>query len=115
MRKRKRVFRHKMIVKDFVEVGKNELNQPIREWVPYMEIRAEVDPLRGRERWASRQVYAEQITRISFRYSKKASGIKPSMIVEWGERERTFEIIEPPINPYESNYEIQLMCKEKVS
>lgn len=113
MKKRKRVFRRKVVIEEYTIAGRDEYNQPIEDWVPYMSVRAEIDPLRGREYWASRQVQAELIHRVSFRYSKKAAQIKPTMRVRWGER--MFEITAPPINPMEQNYEIQLMCKEMVN
>ncbi len=109
MRKRKRVFRHKLTIEEFRETGRDEYNEPIREWTEFATVRGEVDPLRGREFFASRQVQAEQTHRISFRYIK---GVKPTMRIRWGER--IFEIVAPALNPYEANYEIQLMCKEKV-
>jgi SPP1 family predicted phage head-tail adaptor len=109
MKKRKRVFRHKLVIEEYVIVGWNELNQPQKDWKTFTTVRGEVDPLRGREYIASRQVQAELTHRISIRYIK---GIKPSMRVRWGDR--IFEI-QSVINPMEKNYEVQLMCKEKVS
>lgn len=109
LKKRKRVFRHQIVIEEYTETGRNELNQPIRDWVPFATVWAEIDPLRGREYWASRQVVNEQIVRISFRYIK---GIKPDMRVRWGDRVFGIESV---MNPVEQNYEIQLMCKEKVS
>jgi SPP1 family predicted phage head-tail adaptor len=113
VKKRKRVFRHKLAIQEYTIVDRNELNQPIMDWVTFATVRGEVDPLRGREYLASRQVQAELTHRVSFRYIK---GFKPTMRVAWGEGDgaRIFEI-ESVINPMEQNYEIQLMCKEKVS
>lgn len=109
LKKRQRVFRHRLVIQEEKIVGKNELNQPKKEWVTFAVVRGEVDPLRGREYIASKQVQAEITHRVSFRYIK---GIKPSMRVKWGDR--IFEI-ESVINPMHQNYEIQLMCKERVS
>ena len=113
MKKRKRVFRHQLVIEEYTVVGRNDLNQPILDWAAFRTVRGEVDPLRGREYLASLQVQAELTHRVSLRYVK---GIKPTMRVRWGEGDdaRIFEI-ESVINPMEQNYEIQLMCKEKVS
>lgn len=109
-RKRKRVFRHRLVIEERQETGRDKYSDPYYEWTEVATVWGEVDPLRGREFFASRQIQAEQTHRISFRYIK---GIKPTMRIRWGER--IFEIVAPALNPYEANYEIQLMCKEKVS
>lgn len=109
MKKRKRVFRHRIVIEEYKIAGYDPANNPIMEWVPFKTIRAEIDPLRGREYLAGKQVQAEVTHRISFRHVK---GIKPTMRVRY--QERQFEI-ESILNPMEQNYEIQLMCKEKVS
>ncbi len=113
MKRRKRTYRHKGYIKQRVEARRNDLNEPIYEEKIFATVRAEIDPLRGREYFASRQLQAEQTHRISFRY---IPNIKPSMWFELGEGEsvRIFDIVAPPLNPYEANYEIQLMCKERV-
>lgn len=110
MKKRKRTFRHKLVIEHQTVVGVNSLNQPVYDWATFATVWGEVDPLKGREYIASKQAQAELTHRITIRY---IPGIKPTMRIKWGER--IFEIDGPPINPYESNYEIQLMCKEKVS
>jgi len=33
VKKRKRVFRHQVVIELYTEIGRNELNQPIRDWV----------------------------------------------------------------------------------
>lgn len=109
MKKRHRVFRHRLIIEEQRETGRDKYNKPIIDWAPFTTVRGEVDPLRGREYIASRQVQAELTHRISFRYVR---GVKPTMRVRWGERIFSIESV---INPMEQNYEIQLMCKEKVS
>ena len=109
MARRRRVYRHRLTIEDYVETGRDQWNNPIEDWVPFDEVRGEVDPLQGREFFSAQQSHAEQTHRISMRYIK---GIKPTMRVVWGER--VFEIKSPPLNPMEQNYEIQLMCKEVV-
>ena len=113
MKKRKRVFRHRLIIEEYKVVGRDDYNQPVKDWATFATVRGEVDPLRGREYIASKQVQAELTHRISLRHIK---GIGPTMRVRWPlpEKDRIFEI-ESVINPMEQNYEIQLMCKEKVS
>ena len=108
-KKRQRVFRHKLIIQQETGGELNEYNQPITEWTTFKTVMGEVDPLKGREFFASQQFQSEITHRISFRHVK---GIKPTMRIKWGDR--IFEIKGPAINPYESNYEIQLMCTEVV-
>lgn len=109
MKRRKRTFRHLVSIEKQDIVGRDPSNKPIVDWVVFKKARAEIDPLRGREYLAGKQVLAEVTHRVSIRYIK---GIKPTMRVRY--KDRLFEI-ESVLNPYEKNYELQLMCKEQIS
>lgn len=89
-------------------IGKNEYNQPIMGWGDFATVWASVEPISGKEYWASSQVQAEVTHRIRVRY---LPGIRPTMRVQF--KARTFEI-ESIINWQERNIDLQLMCKEKV-
>lgn len=108
MKKRQRTFRHKIEIEHKTMI-KGDYGQPIEAWATFATVRAEVDPLSGREYWASRQVQAELSYRVSFRHIK---GIEPTMRMKWGER---ILEIQAALNPMGQNYEIQLICKEQVS
>ena len=101
-------LRHRIVISEYKEVGRDEYNMPILEWAEFAIVWASIEPISGREYWASSQVQAELTHRIRIRY---IDGLRPTMKVFYNDRE--FEI-ESIINWQERNIDLQLMCKEKV-
>ena len=78
-------------------------------WGVFAEVWGSVEPLRGREFWAAKELQAEVSTRIRIRY---LDGITPKMQVMDGSR---LYWIEAVIDPEMRHIEMQLMCKEIVA
>lgn len=77
-------------------------------WSTFATVRASVEPLQGREYFASQQVQAEVTTRFRIRY---LSGVTPKMRVLYDGR--TFNVASV-INPNERNHELHIMAYEVV-
>lgn len=75
-------------------------------WTDFLTVRASVEPLQGREFYASQQMQAETTIRFRIRY---AAGITPQMRVSYGGR---FFNISSIINPDEANHELHIMAVE---
>lgn len=78
-------------------------------WSDFADVAASVEPLRGREFWAAKEMQAQVSTRIRIRYLE---GVTPKMQVLFGTRSY---LIESVINPEFRNIEMQLMCTEVVA
>lgn len=78
-------------------------------WTTFASPWAAIEPLYGREYFASQQVQAEVTTRIRIRYRV---GVTPDMRVLWGTRVFSIKSV---INLDERNREMHLMCIEEVS
>ncbi len=76
-------------------------------WADYKTVRAAVEPLRGQEYFAARQLQSSTTTRIRIRY---LSGITTKMRVVHGSR---YYEIEGVIDPESRHRELQLMCRER--
>lgn len=101
-------LRHRITIQAYREVGRTRFNEPIMDWCDVARVWASVEPISGREYWASAQVQSEVTHRIRIRYRP---GIKPTMRVLYQGRE--FEI--ESVIDYQARHEfLQLMCKEAV-
>lgn len=78
-------------------------------WTDEATVWASVEPLRGQEYFSSKQMQAEETTRIRIRYR---SGITPAWRVIFGDRIFNIKSI---INPQERNIFLELMCEEAVT
>jgi len=78
-------------------------------WQDVAETWASIEPLKSDERMAAQMVQAETTTRIRMRYRKDLT-ITAGMRIEYGNR--YFLVEGPPINSYERNKEIIVMCRE---
>lgn len=76
-------------------------------WADYKTVRASVEPIKGQEYFAAKQLQASTTTRIKMRY---ISGITTKMRVKHGTR---YYAIEAVINPLSKNRELHLMCVER--
>ena len=80
----------------------------VASWTDVATVWAAIEPLTGREFFASRQINAEITTRVVIRY---LTGIVPAMRIVHGTR--LYDILSV-IDPRDAHVELQLMCTEKV-
>ena len=75
-------------------------------------MRAEIEPLTGREQLLGEQLNAQLDTRIRIRYSPRSARIN----AKWRCRHRnvTYSIVAPPVNVKMANREIELLCQSGV-
>jgi len=98
-------LRNKITIQKPIETTNDE-GEIIQTWEEFATVWAEINPLIGREYWASKQTTSEVTGKIRIRY---IAGITPKMRVKFGER--IFNI-EGLINPDEKNIEIILFVNE---
>jgi len=100
-------LRHKVTIQRKVST-KNEWNEPVVEWKDVTTVWASVEPIRGREFWASRQVQSEVTHRVRIRC---LPGLDPTMRIVFKDREFNIEAIR---NIEERNAEMEILVTEKV-
>lgn len=98
-------LRHRIEIQEPTET-RSASGQATVTWSTIATVWASVEPLRGREFFASKQIQAQVDTRIRIRY---ISGLTPKMRILWGTR---VYLIDSIINPEERNIELQLMVRE---
>jgi len=98
-------LRHRVIIQQVAE-SQDSTGAPLETWGTFAEVWAGVEPLRGREFFASKQIQADVTTRIRIRY---LAGVTPKMRVLWGSR---VYLIDSVIDPEERHVEMQLMARE---
>lgn len=76
-------------------------------WATYKTVRASIEPIKGQEYFAAKQLQASTNVRIRIRY---LSGITTKMRVLHGTR---YYAIESVIDPNTRRRELQLMCVER--
>ena len=81
----------------------------VTTWGTFATVHGSVEPLRGREFWAAREMQAEVDTRIRIRYLE---GVTPKMQVLDGSRKF---LIYSVIDPESRHQEMQLMAREEVT
>lgn len=104
-----RVYRHKISIYRQVS-GQDPFGQPIKEWRLFVEAWASIEPIIGREYWASNQVQAEVTHRIRTRYFMALAELDPSMRIILGNREFAIDSIK---NIEEKNMHVEILAKEK--
>ncbi len=85
----------------------NSTGEVVWTWATFATTRAAVEPLRGQEYFASRQLQSSTDVRIRIRYR---SGINTKMRVKFEDR---YYAIEGIIDPEMRHRELQLMCVER--
>jgi SPP1 family predicted phage head-tail adaptor len=83
--------------------------EPTGSWSTFAAVRASVEPLQGREFFASQQMQAEVTTRFRIRW---ISGVSPSMRILFGTRLFNISAV---INPDEKNHELHIMAVEVIT
>jgi len=86
----------------------NAYGEIVQAWTTFATSRASVEPLQGREYFASKSVNADITIRFRMRY---ISGVTAKMRVLYGSM--TFDI-QSVINVNERDRELVLMCKERL-
>jgi SPP1 family predicted phage head-tail adaptor len=78
-------------------------------WSTFATVHGSVEPIRGREFWAAKEMQAQVDTRIRIRYLE---GVTPKMQVLDG---ITVYLIYAVIDPEMRHIEMQLMCQQVVA
>lgn len=78
-------------------------------WSDFADVAASIEPLRGREFWAAKEIQAQVSTRIRIRYCE---GVTPKMQVQFGAKKY---LIDSVIDPEERHIQMDLMCVEVVA
>lgn len=76
-------------------------------WSEFATVRAAIEPLKGNERMTAMMIQSEATHNIRMRY---LPGMTSKMRVKFGTR--VFEILEPPRNTDERNYETTFLVQE---
>lgn len=100
-------LRHRVKIESYTP-ARDSYGAEIENWISVATVWASVEPISGKEYFASKQINAEVTTTITMRYHV---GISPAMRVIF--KERIFEILSV-INLEERNIALVLMCKEAV-
>lgn len=100
-------FKHRIIIQKLNKV-RNKYGELIDTWVDFLEVRAAIYPLSGKDFFAAETINSEVTHKINIRY---VEGITSAMRIQFGSR--YFEITAPPINFQEKNVLLQIMCKER--
>lgn len=100
-------FRHRIIIQKMNKI-ENDYGELLDTWVDFLEVRAAIYPLSGKDFFAAETTNNEITHKINIRY---VQGITSTMRIKLGER--YFEITSPPINFQEKNILLQIMCKER--
>jgi SPP1 family predicted phage head-tail adaptor len=100
-------FRHHITIQKIDKI-RNKYGELIESWIDFLEIRAAIYPLSGKDFFAAETTNSEVTHKINIRYIE---GITSAMRVKFGNR--YFEITAPPINFQERNILLQIMCKER--
>lgn len=99
------LFRHKLTIETPTEIV-DSYGQAVKSWSTYSTPFGSVEPLQGREYFASNQFDSEVTVRIRLRHDP---GITTRMRVSFDSRLYNIQSI---ITPAERGREMQLMCSE---
>lgn len=100
-------FRHRIIIQKMNKI-ENDYGELLDTWVDFLEVRAAIYPLSGKDFFAAETSNNEITHKINIRY---VPGITSAMRIKF--EERYFEITSPPINFQEKKVLLQIMCKER--
>ena len=103
-------LRHRITIQELsITKDPDGYNEDIENWVDFKKVWAEIEPLKGKEYWAAKQVVGEVTGRMKIRYLE---GVNEKMRVIYGSK--TYDI-EAVINVDEKNKEMQLLVKEDLN
>lgn len=102
------LFRNRITIYKLVDTT-DELNNQIEQEQEFKKAWAMIKTLKGNEYFKAAAVRGERIYRFIIHYTE---GITNKMIIKYNNR--TFDIIEPPINDDEMNRTLTIIAKERV-
>ena len=100
-------LRRRLVIQQAVET-QGTTGEMATTWSTFATVWGSVEPLRGREFWAAKELQAEVTTRIRIRYLE---GVTPKMQVVDGDK---LYWIEAVIDPEMRHIQMDLMCVEVV-
>jgi len=101
-------LRHRISIQKYV-AARDSFGGELETWEDVANVWASIEPISGKEYFASQQVNAQVTTRIITRHIE---GITPKMRVVF--QDRSFNILSV-ININEKKKELHLMCEEVIS
>lgn len=101
-------LRHTITIQDQT-TSQDSCGGVVDTWTDFATVRASVEPLQGREFYASQQFQAEVTTRFRIRH---ISGVKPTMRVVFEGRNFNIQAV---LDPNEMHRELHLMAVEIVN
>jgi SPP1 family predicted phage head-tail adaptor len=99
-------MRHRIAIKS-LSTTQDSFGEQVETYTDVCTVWASVEPLVGKEYFVAEQANSEVSIKVRIRYR---TGINDKMVVFFGSRKLL--IVSPPINSYEKNRELILMCKE---
>ncbi len=104
-------LRHRVTVRNLVETQSTITGELVRSWTTVIDgVWASVEPLSGREYFASQQFQSKVDTKVTLRYS--TVNIDPKMTVHNGTH--VYEV-QGVIRPELKTEQYQLMCFERIA
>lgn len=86
----------------------NSYGEPVDAWSTFATVRAQVEPISGREYFDAQKVDADVDYRVRIRY---LSGVTNEMRIVYGSKQLDIESV---LNIGERDREIHIMCKERL-
>lgn len=100
---------NKKIAFQKLETSQNSYGELTEQWVDVCTVWASIKPISAKEYYAAETVSSEVTHNVKIRYRQ---GLSSDMRILYNIR--IFEIISPPINLNEKNFELLFKCKEVV-
>jgi SPP1 family predicted phage head-tail adaptor len=102
--------RNKLVTIEQATTSKDSYNQDVETWATLVaDIWAAIEPVRGREFFAARQISSEVTHKITISYR---SGLSSKVRVKYQSR---YFRVESIIDPAEAHEDMELMCVEVLS
>lgn len=99
------MLRHWITIQESTDT-RDSYGEPIHAWNTFDQVWASIEPISGREYFASKETRSQSTHRIRIRYR---SGLSTKMRISWDSR---YFDIESILNPDERDRELVLMCVE---
>lgn len=90
--------------------AQNSVGQPIKTWATHAQVWAAIQPLRMQELVAAQQINGKATVKIRIR---ALDTVTEKMRVSWNGK--IYNIEGPPLNMFERDREMHLMCSEGVN
>lgn len=103
-------MRHRVTIQESTDT-QDAYGEPIESWAAYAVRWAQVEPLRGAERFEAQRLNPDLAYRVRLRHDSTIDAVTPKMRISWDSR--TLRIHEV-INIGARDREVQLICSELV-